>query len=130
LASATLAGGDVILCQITSQARFDAYSVPLEAADFSSGGLNQDSKIRPNRLFTADEGIILYRAGHVSTAKLNEVVNRLIGISGSALTRWNFVRVAKVREFRADPLNVAASFKAHSISVVPITISSMRVAPL
>jgi mRNA interferase MazF len=80
LALATLVGDDVILCQITSQARSDAYSVALEAADFSFGGLNQSSKIRPNRLFTADEGIILYRAGHVSAAKLNEVVNRLIGI--------------------------------------------------
>lgn len=36
--------------------------------------------IRPNRLFTADESIILYCAGHVSSAKLTEVVNRLMGI--------------------------------------------------
>jgi hypothetical protein len=27
-----------------------------------------------NRLFTADAGIIVYRAGHVSESKLNEVV--------------------------------------------------------
>jgi mRNA interferase MazF len=79
---ATLAGDDVILCQITSQVRSDAYSVLLDAADFAAGGLNQSSRIRPNRLFTADDGIILYRAGHVSKAKLTEVVNRLIGILG------------------------------------------------
>ena len=79
---ATLQGNDVILCQITSQARSDSYSIPLEAADFVSGGLNQSSRIRPNRLFTADEGIILYRAGHISAGKLNEVVNRLIAILG------------------------------------------------
>jgi mRNA interferase MazF len=36
--------------------------------------------IRPNRLFTADAGIIVYRAGHVSEAKLNEVLDRLISI--------------------------------------------------
>ena len=36
--------------------------------------------IRPNRLFTADEGIIVYCAGRVSAAKLNEVVDRLIAI--------------------------------------------------
>ncbi len=70
----------MILCQITSQARSDAYSVALDSPDFTAGGLNQNSRIRPNRLFTADEGIILYRAGHVSAAKLDEVVNRLIGI--------------------------------------------------
>ena len=60
--------------------RSDSYSVSLEAADFTAGALNQSSQIRPNRLFTADEGIILYRAGHISTTKLTEVVNRLIEI--------------------------------------------------
>lgn len=73
-------GDDVILCQITSQAKFDIYAVPLEQADFTSGGLNQSSRIRPNRLFTADERIVAYRAGRVSTAKAREVVDRLIAI--------------------------------------------------
>jgi len=74
----TLKGNDVILSQITSQAKFDSYSVPLDQADFTSGGLSQSSRIRPNRLFTADEEIIVYRAGHVSEAKLNEALDRLI----------------------------------------------------
>jgi len=73
-------GDDVILCQITSQSRFDAYSVPLEQPDFSSGGLRQSSRIRPNRLFTADEATIVYRAGQISEPKLNEVIDRLIAI--------------------------------------------------
>ena len=77
---AALKGDDVILCQITSQARSDAYSVSLDNADFVSGGLNQNSQVRPNRLFTADAGIVVYRAGHVSDPKLNEVVDRLITI--------------------------------------------------
>ena len=77
---AVLQGVDVILCQITSQGRSDNYSVTLDGADFASGGLNQSSKIRPNRLFTADDGIIVYRAGHVSGTKLNEVLDRLIAI--------------------------------------------------
>ena len=70
----------MILCQITSQARIDAYSLLLEQADFSSGGLNQNSRIRPNRIFTADEAIIVYRVGHISQAKLLEVVDRLLAI--------------------------------------------------
>lgn len=77
---ATLRGDDVILCQITSHVKSDEYSLPLDDIDFVSGGLNQSSRIRPNRLFTADAGIIVYRAGHVSEVKLNEVVGRLIGI--------------------------------------------------
>ena len=70
----------MILCQITSQARTDEYSIGLADVDFVSGGLNQNSRIRPNRLFTADAGIIVYRAGGVSEVKLNEVVDRLIVI--------------------------------------------------
>ncbi|MGH9609616.1 MAG: type II toxin-antitoxin system PemK/MazF family toxin [Bryobacteraceae bacterium] len=77
---AALRGDDVILCQITSQARSDAYSVTLDSADFTAGGLNQSSRIRPNRLFTADAAIIAYRAGKISGAKLSEVVEHLVAI--------------------------------------------------
>ena len=77
---ATLQGADVILCQITSQARSDIYSMTLDSTDFMTGGLNQSSRIRPNRLFTADEGIIIYRAGHILHAKVNEVLDRLVAI--------------------------------------------------
>ncbi len=77
---ATLKDDDVILCQVTSQTRADEYSVPLDDGDFISGGLNQSSRVRPNRLFTADAGIIVYRAGHVSAVKLNEIVERVIAI--------------------------------------------------
>jgi mRNA interferase MazF len=70
----------VILCQITSQARSDSYSVPLEQSDFSSGGLNQSSRVRPDRLLTADEAIIVYRAGQITNGKLSEVLDRLIEI--------------------------------------------------
>jgi mRNA interferase MazF len=80
LVLAALQGDDLILCQITSQAREDGYSVRLEGSDFVSGGLNQSSRIRPNRLFTADSGIVLYRAGQVSSYKLNDTRERLIAI--------------------------------------------------
>jgi mRNA interferase MazF len=82
LVLAALQGNDLILCQITSQAREDRYSVPLDTGDFVSGGLSQISRIRPNRLFTADSSIVVYRAGQVSTAKLKEVHETLIRILG------------------------------------------------
>jgi len=78
LVIASLKGDDVILCQITST-RADEYAIRLDDVDFVSGGLNQSSRIRPNRLFTADVRIVVYRAGRVSVAKLNEV-DRLIAI--------------------------------------------------
>jgi mRNA interferase MazF len=70
----------LILCQITSQAREDHYSIQLEATHFEAGTLNRSSRIRPNRLFTADSGVVIYRAGHVSGAKLDETRARLIEI--------------------------------------------------
>jgi mRNA interferase MazF len=80
LVVAALAGDDVILCQITSQAVADSYAVPLVDRDFTSGGLRQASSIRPNRLFTAESSIILYRAGAISTAKMQEVRAKLVEI--------------------------------------------------
>jgi mRNA interferase MazF len=77
---AAFQGDDLILCQITSQARDDAYSVRLEASDFVTGGLNQSSRIRPNRLFTADSNIVIYKAGEISGAKLKETRDRLISM--------------------------------------------------
>ena len=77
---AALRGNDLILCQITSEAREDNYSVRLESDDFETGGLNRSSRIRPNRLFTADSAIVVYRVGSVSGAKLDETRTRLIQI--------------------------------------------------
>jgi mRNA interferase MazF len=80
LVIATLEGDDLILCQITSQAIGDGYAISLFADDFARGGLKVSSNIRPNRLFTADESIIHYRAGAVSAEKMKEVTEKLIQI--------------------------------------------------
>lgn len=45
---ATLSGDDVILCQITSEARVDEYSIILAKGDFEQGSLHVTSTIRPN----------------------------------------------------------------------------------
>lgn len=75
-----LEGDDVILCQITSQWIKDKYSISLREDDFVSGSLKQTSNIRPNRIFTADQRIILYRAGNIKLEKLTEVINKIIEI--------------------------------------------------
>ena len=77
---ASLSGDDVILCQITSQVLKDTYAVSLKSPDFIQGELSLDSNIRPNRLFTADKKIILYKIGSVNNEKLTEVTDRLIEI--------------------------------------------------
>ena len=73
LVVANLTGDDLILCQITSQARSDGYSVSLGTADFERGRLAVDSFIRPNRLFTVEQSVILYAAAKVKDVKLKEV---------------------------------------------------------
>ena len=73
LVVAGLPGDDLILCQITSQARADGFSIPLALADFERGRLAVDSFIRPHRLFTVEQSVILYAAGKVKLEKLNVV---------------------------------------------------------
>ena len=63
LVVSTLEGDDLILCQITSQYIRDNYAISLTDKDFETGELKQPSNVRPNRLFTADSNIILYRVG-------------------------------------------------------------------
>jgi mRNA interferase MazF len=75
-----LSGDDLVLCQITSQSISDKYAISLTEGDFQSGSLKRRSNIRPNRLFTADTHIILYKIGHLKTDKLNEVINKIIQI--------------------------------------------------
>ena len=80
LVVASLDGDDFILCQITSQLIRDRYALGLEHSDFQEGSLKHTSNIRPNRVFTADHRLILYRVGRVATKKLNAVTEAIITI--------------------------------------------------
>jgi len=80
LVVATLMGDDMILCQITSRAVSDNYAIPITDRDFVTGGLRQNSNVRPNRLFTADSNIILYQAGTLSNDKIQEIITKIIQI--------------------------------------------------
>lgn len=80
LVLADLEGYDLILSQITSQNLYDSYSVRLLEDDFDEGTLNKPSNIRLNKIFTADENIILYKAARVSNEKIEEITNRVIDI--------------------------------------------------
>ncbi|MBI3195154.1 MAG: type II toxin-antitoxin system PemK/MazF family toxin [Ignavibacteriae bacterium] len=75
-----LDGNDVILCQITSKQTFDQYAIELDENDFQIGNLSQRSIIRPNRIFTVDGSIILYRIGTLKGEKFNRVMEKVIHI--------------------------------------------------
>jgi len=80
VAPLALAGDDVILCQITSQPIRDRYALAIDEKDFAAGGLNRPSNVRPNRLFTADSSLLLYRAGALSPEKTDFIIDAIIEI--------------------------------------------------
>ncbi|MCS6831715.1 MAG: type II toxin-antitoxin system PemK/MazF family toxin [bacterium] len=84
LVLASLPSNDVILCQITSRAFSDQYAISITEVDFVDGGLRVASYARPNRLFTADPSLILYRAGILAAEKTQEVVGRVVEILTSS----------------------------------------------
>jgi mRNA interferase MazF len=52
--------------------------MPIASSDFAGGGLRRDSNVRPDRLFTADSRLIIYRAGTLARTKLDEIVNAVV----------------------------------------------------
>lgn len=80
LVIADLGGEDLILCQITSQFVRDRYAISIDDNDFESGSLKQPSNIRPNRIFTGDSNIVLYKIGKVKFEILNKVIEKIINI--------------------------------------------------
>jgi len=77
---AELEGDDLIFCQITSQRIRDRYAISIEENDFETGTLKQKSNVRPNRIFTADRSIVLYRAGHLKHQKTRKVIDKIVEI--------------------------------------------------
>jgi mRNA interferase MazF len=80
LVVANLTGNDIIVCLITSQNAKDNYAISLSNDDFASGNLKKDSNIRPNRVFTADSNIVLYRIGTLEKKKIESVTAKIIEI--------------------------------------------------
>ena len=80
LVIADLEGDDLILCQITSRLVRDKYAVTINEDDFKAGTLKQQSNVRPNRIFTADSHIVLYRVGSLKQRKLREVIEKIVAI--------------------------------------------------
>jgi mRNA interferase MazF len=76
LVIADLPGADLILCQITSRAHRDSFAVPLDKSDCERGQLDQPCFIRPQRLFTVEQHLILHSLGKVTPAKFDEVFKK------------------------------------------------------
>lgn len=64
---------DWILCQITSNPYSDPKAIYLSKLDFKSGTLDRDSYVRPGKLFTAHQSLIVRSVGQVDTVKMSEI---------------------------------------------------------
>ena len=76
LVIADLPGADLILCQITGRAHWDSFAVPLDNGDCEHGEIGQPCFIRPQRLFTVEQHVILHSVGKVTTEKFDEVFKK------------------------------------------------------
>ncbi len=58
----------------------DINAIPLLTTDFQSGSLQQNSNIRPNKIFTLDETLVIYKIGHLTQSKIDEYVKKVCNI--------------------------------------------------
>lgn len=72
--------GDWVLCQVTSSAYGDPRAVPLDDADFASGGLLVSSYARPGKLFTADAGLFVRSVGVLTPAALTRLLTAVVAV--------------------------------------------------
>lgn len=68
---------DWILCQVTSNPYADPLAVRVGAEDFRQGSLLRPSFVRPGKIFTAHDSLIVGRAGLVGAEKLDQVKLRV-----------------------------------------------------
>ena len=66
--------GDWILCQITSKPYADPRAVRLDEEAFAIGGLQLTSYVRPGKLFTANETLMLESVGQLRGDKLRAIL--------------------------------------------------------
>jgi len=66
------------MCQITSNRYGDPAALPLDAADFAVGGLLVASFLRPGKLFTANNALIVRSVGRLNDATFQRVLDAVV----------------------------------------------------
>ncbi len=75
-----LENDDIILCAITSQETKGTNVIELDNPDFSKGGLEKPSFIRPDKLFTCDRSIVEYSIGSLKKSKMLVIMKKVCEI--------------------------------------------------
>jgi mRNA interferase MazF len=72
--------GDVVLCQLTSNAYADPTAVELTRIDFTAGALRHTSYARPAKLFTLSASLAVRRVGVLGSASRDRIVDAVIDL--------------------------------------------------
>ena len=64
--------GDWIACQITSNPYADTHAITLAESEFSEGGLQRVSYLRPGKLFTCHESLPVNTVGKLNKTALQK----------------------------------------------------------
>jgi mRNA interferase MazF len=67
--------GDWILCQVTSKPYGDVGAIQLDEASFSVGSLRVMSYVRPGKLFTASQELIVAEVGKLKAGPFRQITD-------------------------------------------------------
>src|SRR5437016_5458165 len=68
---------DWILCQVTSRPYGDPKAILLSDSGFESGSLRVDSYMRPGKLFTAHETLMVSETGRLKEATFQQILDAI-----------------------------------------------------
>jgi mRNA interferase MazF len=71
---------DWVLCQITSNPYADSKAIEILHSHFSTGALRVASYARPNKLFTANDTLMVSHIGTLRTEAFNQIVRAAISL--------------------------------------------------
>jgi len=69
---------DWVLCQITSKPYSDSRATEINDSSFDSGSLRLVSYVRPGKLFTGNDSLIMAGVGKLKTEVFSEIVETVV----------------------------------------------------
>ncbi len=76
---------DWILCQITSNPYGDSHAIRLMDGSFDEGLLRVTSFARPGKLFTANQELMVAKAGTLKLGPFSQIIEEIIAILRNSL---------------------------------------------
>ncbi len=69
--------GDVICCAITSNPRNYERSIVINEKDLDEGNLRYESEVKPNKVFTLSQSLVIKRLAKLNVDKSKEIICQL-----------------------------------------------------